>query len=617
MGRIAPVIRTLRSGRGFLTSAADLNSRSALLALALLVLAVSLATAQQEANPPELQAHETTPQFRIRAERNLVLVRVVVRDDRGRTVGNLHKEDFRLLDDGKPQEIADFSVEVSNPKPEAAQPLAAPAAPAATTAPPAAVVPQRFVGLFFDDYHTETEGIMRTRQAAWHYVRTTVRPQDRVAIFTATGKDQLDFTSDQAKLHDALYRTLALPHSPSGCPAIDEYEAYSAHILNDPDALVVLHTDAIGCVCGETAIGESRPVDGMGSALEAPGRGAADPCPPQAERQGELEAAAVWARVEAESLRALDAIERSVRRLAAMPGQRSLVLVSPGFLTETEKEKVDAITDRALQQQVVVSAIDAAGLVTGLPNEITNAALQSVEAIRMRLKRTGVVAMSGVLAYLSSDTGGVFFHNSNDFAEGFRQAAAVPEVYYLLSFSPQDVKLNGKFHSLKVSLTNPGHLTVQARRGYFASEATLVEKAPGASELERAVFSLEEVHGLPADVSAKMEKLSDQKAKLVVSIHVNIASLRYRQEAGRSVDTLIFDTALFDRDGKYVASKEASIDLRLTDATLEKFSKSGIVAQTNFEVGPGTYRVREVVRDSQSTGMSALNCAVEAPGGSP
>jgi VWFA-related protein len=596
--------------------AAGPKSSSALFVLLALVLALRLGAAQKTANPPEMQAHETTPQFRIRAERNLVLVRVVVRDDKGRTVGNLHKEDFRLLDDGKPQEIADFSVEVANPKPQAAQPLAAPAAPAATAAPPAAVVPQRFVGLFFDDYHTETEGVMRTRQAAWRYVQTTVRPQDRVAIFTATGKDQLDFTRDQAKLHEALYHTLALPHSPSGCPAIDDYEAYLAHILNDPDALVVLHTDAIGCVCGETVIGENRPVAGMGSAMErTSGRGFADPCPPQAERQGELEAAGVWARADAESLNALDAVERSVRRLAAMPGQRSLVLVSPGFLTETQGEKVDAITDRALQQQVVVSAIDAAGLVTGLPTGVTNVALPSIEVIRMRLKRTGAVAMSGVLAYLSSDTGGVFFHNSNDFAEGFREAAAVPEVYYVLSFSPQDVKLNGKFHSLKVSLTNPGHLSVQARRGYFASEATLVEKSPGASELERAVFSLEEVHGLPAEVSAKVEKLNDQKSKLIVSIHVNIASLRYRQEAGRSVDTLIFDTALFDRDGKYVASKEASIDLNLSDATLERFSKSGIVAQTNFEVGPGTYRVREVVRDRESTGTAALNCDAEVPGG--
>jgi len=599
MGRIAPINRSFRLGRELVARAAGPKSSSALFVLLALVLASCLEAAQKTANPPEMQAHETTPQFRIRAERNLVLVRVVVRDDKGRTVSNLHKEDFRLLDDGKPQEIADFSVEVSNPKPQAAQPLAAPTAPAATAAPPAAVVPQRFVGLFFDDYHTEIEGVMRTRQAAWRYVQTSVRPQDRVAIFTATGKDQVDFTSDLAKLHEALFHLVARARTPMGCLRIDDYEAYLVTRRKDPEALKLLNTDALKCAFGINSVGSDRPDFGAGGAGN----------------EAEFEAADVWAHVELESKFALQAIELSVRRMAAMPGQRSLVLVSPGFLTETEKEKVDAVTDRALQQRVVISAIDAAGLTTGLPRDITNAALPSIEALRMRLNKTGAVAMSGVLTYLSSDTGGVFFHNSNDFAEGFREAAAVPEVYYVLSFSPQDVKLNGQFHSLKVSLTNPGHLSVQARRGYFASEATLVEKAPGASELERAVFSLEEVHGLPAEVSAQVEKLNDQKSKLIVSIHVNIASLRYRQEAGRSVDTLIFDTALFDRDGKYVTSKEASIDLNLSDATLEKFSKSGIVAQTNFEVAPGTYRVREVVRDRESTGTVALNCDAEVPGG--
>jgi len=581
------------------------------------MLATGPTPAQQTANPPEVQARETTPQFRIRAERNLVLVRVVVRDDKGRTVGNLHKEDFRLLDDGKPQEITGFSVEVSNPKPQAAQPRVAPTAPTSTTpvAAPAPVVPQRFVGLFFDDYHTETEGIMRTRNAAWHYVETTVRPQDRVAIFTATGKDQLDFTSDQAKLHEALFRTLARPQRPMGCPPIDDYEAYSAIQLHDPDALRVLHTDAIGCACGITAVGSDRPASVGGSLLTKPS--SADPCAGGAEWQSEMEAAAVWSRAETESQYALEAVEQSVRRLAAMPGQRSLVLVSPGFLTETQQEKVDAITDRALQQQVVISAIDAAGLDARIPSQITNAALQSIEALRVRLESTGSVASSGVLAYLSADTGGVFFHNSNDFNQGFSEAAAVPEAYYVLTFSPQDVKLNGKFHSLKVILNTPGHFTVQARRGYFASEATLAEQAPGADELQRAVFSLEELHGLPAEVSAKVEKLNDQKLTLIVSIHVNIDSLRLRKEADRSVDTLIFDSALFDHDGKYVTSKEASLELHLKDATLEKLSQSGIVARTKFEVGPGTYRVREVVRDSESMGISALNCDVEVPGAAP
>jgi hypothetical protein len=219
-----------------------------------------------------------------------------------------------------------------------------------------------------------------------------------------------------------------------------------------------------------------------------------------------------------------------------------------------------------------------------------------------------------VLAYLSAGTGGVFFHNSNDFDDGFRQVAAVPEVSYVLSFSPQKVKLNGKFHSLKVTLTTHETFTVQARRGYFASETALAEQASSADELQKVVFSLEERHELPVEVSTKVEKLNEQKSTLTVYIHVDITSLRYRKEAERSVNTLIFDTGLFDRDGKYVNGKEGSLELHLKDASLEKFSKSGIYAKSSFEVEPGTYRVREVVRDSESTGMSALNCDVQVPG---
>src|ERR1019366_243195 len=47
---------------------------------------------------------------------------------------------------------------------------------------------------------------------------------------------------------------------------------------------------------------------------------------------------------------------------------------------------------------------------------------------------------------------GAFFHNSNDFDDGFRQTAQAPEVSYVLSFSPADVKMDGKFHALKVTV---------------------------------------------------------------------------------------------------------------------------------------------------------------------
>jgi len=619
MGRNALSIRMRSLGRGFLSRAAGLKSRSALLAaaLTLLALAIGPGAAQQTANPPEVQAHETTPQFKIRAERNLVLVRVVVRDTKGQTVGNLNKEDFRLLDDGEPQEITSFAVEVSKPKAEAAPARPAPAGPTRTQVvappPPATAAPQRFVALFFDDQHADVEGIGRTRQAAWRYVTTSVRPQDRVAILTATGKDQLDFTDDRGKIHEALLSLLPRAHSSNACPEIDDYEAYLVFKMHAPDALAVLHTEAIQCECGIAQPFTDATTERPAIGLAVGGSG----CEGMAMRRAEFEAERVWNEAEMLSQQSLDAIEGSVRRLAAMPGQRSLVLVSPGFLTETQNDKIDALINRALQQDVVISAIDAVGLEVHIPVQTAMAGRPDIMARKDLLVNTGFVASRDVLASLSHGTGGVFFYNSNDFDAGFREAAAVPEVSYVLAFSPQDVKLNGKFHSLKVTLTSHQPFTVQARRGYFASESALTVQASSTDELQKVLFSLEEHHELPAEVSTKVEKLNDQKSTLTVSIHVNIASLRYRKEADRSVDTLIFDTALFDRDGKYVTSKEASLDLHLKDATLEKFSKSGINAKTSFEVGPGTYRVREVVRDSESTGMSALNCDVQLPGASP
>src|SRR5271157_3115444 len=228
-------------------------------ALSIWLLSTGSGAAPQNPNPPEVQAHENqthdvNPPFHLHVERNLVTVRVVVRDSKDRPVGNLRQEDFRLFDDGQPQDILGFTVETSHPNPA---PEAAPSAPVSadktTEAPPAPAKTgaQRFVILYFDDFHMEVEGIGRTRDAAWRYVTTAVRSQDRVAILTATGKDQMDFTDDRAKLHDALFRLVPRPRAPgTGCPPeIGDYEAYLV-TKQAPDALAIVHVEAVQCDCG-------------------------------------------------------------------------------------------------------------------------------------------------------------------------------------------------------------------------------------------------------------------------------------------------------------------------------------------------------------------------------
>src|ERR1700733_7524014 len=83
-------------------------SRRNVLAVFLCLALAGAAAAQEQ---PEIASRESAATFSSKV--NLVSVPVVVRDSKGRAVGNLRQEDFRLLDKGKPQVITRFSVQTN------------------------------------------------------------------------------------------------------------------------------------------------------------------------------------------------------------------------------------------------------------------------------------------------------------------------------------------------------------------------------------------------------------------------------------------------------------------------------------------------------------------------
>src|SRR5580765_8513470 len=62
---------------------------------------------QQQAQP----AKSGQGLYRLRVESELVLVNVVVRDKQGKPVTGLTRDDFTLLEDGKPQRVSSFDFE--------------------------------------------------------------------------------------------------------------------------------------------------------------------------------------------------------------------------------------------------------------------------------------------------------------------------------------------------------------------------------------------------------------------------------------------------------------------------------------------------------------------------
>ncbi len=94
---------------------------------------------------------------------------------------------------------------------------------------------------------------------------------------------------------------------------------------------------------------------------------------------------------------------------------------------------------------------------------------------------------------------------------------------------------------------------------------------------------------------------------------LDVKSVRFRKASGRNNDQLTIVTGIFDENGQFVTGMQKIIDMKLLDTTYERLSRSGLTVKSSFEVKPGTYLVRLVVRDAEGAQMAARNGAVVIP----
>ncbi len=574
------------------------------------------AASGQGTSEQEIATQEVQAPFKVQVQRNMVVVRAIVRDSNARPVPRLRKEDFRLWDNGKAQEIDQFSVETSSrtapvapPAPgkekESGEEAASPAAAANVTA-------RNFQALYFDDRQMTFEDIAHARDAADRYLAATLTAADRAGVFTSSGQDDLDFTGDRSQLHEALFklrpRPMVSPESNS-CPDIGDYQAYLIAQQHDPTATDIAAQEWIQCNCPP-------------SFTPAPGAATVNPCSiSYVDDLVEATAVQIYDRWETQSEAVLRGLEQVIRRTVLMPGQHSVIFVSPGFLLYNLEPRIADITDRALRYGVVINALDPRGLYVLIPGGDASSQPQSVVlanrpdllGTKQQMIQQGLSLADVGLSSFAEDTGGQFFHNSNDLDMGFRKVGTLSDVYYILTFSPRDLKFDGRFHKLKVNLVNPAGFTIQARRGYFAPKASADTATRAKEEIEQAVFSQDELMELPIDVHTQFYKVNEAEVRLAVLTHLDLSSVRFRNEQDRHLNNLTFVTVLFDRDGKYVMGKEKVVEFRLRDATLARFSQTGVTLKTEFDLKPGTYLVRQIVRDSEAGQLSGLNRTVEIP----
>jgi VWFA-related protein len=545
-----------------------------------------------QVNVPEITQKDAPPTFQSRV--NLVLVPVVVRDGQGHAIGDLSKENFQLLDKGKVQTIASFSVVKRGGTPLSANPPAAEGSTIAAAPTNEQANPERYVAYLFDDLNIEFGDLVAVKKAATNHLATGLQPTDRASIYTTSGQTTLEFTDDKTKLAETVAQLRTRPlfqHVGRQCPDLSYYMADLIVNKNDQQALAAATEETLACMH-----------------MNAQQVSAAQQIAQSAARQ-ELSIGEQGTRI------ALGVIRNVIRRMSSMPGQRLIVLSSPGFLAQTSEAISDKgeILDLAARSNVMISSLNARGLfTTEMDASQQGASSQAAQQLISQYFRESAVATEDVLAELADGTGGTFFHNNNDLNAGFARVAAAPEVSYVLGFSPQAMKPDGSFHRLKISLLDRKGLNIQARRGYYALKHSRNAEEDAKADIQAAVFSREEMHDIPLDLQTQFFKPDAVSAKLTVMAKVDLRRLRFKKLDGRNDDQLTVVAALFDRNGNYLTGMTKTVEMKLRDETLARLV-SGITVKSNFDVKPGTYIVRLVVRDAEGQAMAAQNGAVEIP----
>jgi VWFA-related protein len=550
--------------------------------------------AGSEQDAKEVSSQDTPATFKVRV--NNVLVRVVVRDLHGQVVSNLKKEDFQLYDGKKRQTITSFATETPGTH---AVPLSTSPVSSSSEADPATVkaaaLPQRFVSMVFDDVHMSMQDAVFVRDSSTRFFGA-LAPSDRVAIYTTSGQLTQDFTDDRSLLAKALLGIVPRPltqHTSSDCPDMTYYEADLIANKKDLQALAVAADETLQCAFN----GDTR----MLAAAQSMAQAAAQ----RAVSEGDNETQYAYRH-----------LEEIVRRMTSLPGQRILVLVSPGFILSTLQYEASEMVDRATRANIVINTIDARGLyVPDVMGDIANPPNDGLRTAGYK-SMYRVVAQSAQqdpLAELADGTGGTFYHNRNDVDEALREAGAAPAVSYVLGFSPQNLKFDGSFHTLRVALSTKEKFTIQARHGYFAPRSAADPAEVAKEEIQEALFSQEEVHDIPLDLQTQYFKKDEAEARLAVLTHLDVKGIRFRKVSDRNNDRLTIVTGIFDENGQYVTGVQKTIEMRLRDATYERLSRSGLTVKSSFDVKPGTYLVRLVVRDAEGAQMAARNGAVVIP----
>ena len=574
---------------------------------------------------PPLPAQQQTAQqskqqdpASVRIATEEVLLDVVARDKRGRPVNDLKAEEIEVYEDGVKQHPTSFRRVDRNQTVGTTTATATPSG-AAVNAPPPVVDPLRQINLvtmIFERLNTESRVL--ARDAATDFLKSELRPNTMVAVFTLEQRMNVlaQFTNNYERLKQAVDRATGS----ASMQFAEQSEAIQRQLENliraqaNVDSLSANAQQTGGQGIGQNAV-EAKLAELTINTLRTTDEA-------QRQQQG------------AASLFSLLAMVREQRRLA---GRKTVLYFSEGLkmtpnLTDVFRTTISA----ANRSNVSFYAIDARGLLTARQTDDARATLNAAVAASQQQQRSRGSApvtleqlksndtaedsilknSQANLEALAESTGGFLIANTNDIRSPMKRIGAELASYYEVSYTPILREYDGKFREIKVKILRPD-VVIQTRSGYFAVPP---------SEAGTVVFGYE----LPMLAALSSPKLSRDFEYRATAMHfesnssgthyamlfeVPIANLTINADQEKKIYRAHFSLMVLVKNAEGAVVQRFSQEYPLEGPIdrLEGLKRGNVVFVRNFWLAAGRYTLETIAHDREPNRLSARRSILIAP----
>lgn len=507
---------------------------------------------------------------------DLVRVDVRVTDDEGRPIADLRPDEVQIKEDGALRPVLLFQ-HVEAPRGTYAEAAQRTIAAQVSTNQGS---PRGHVYVFvFDESHILPGREQRARRAAEQFLRTRVRPGDRVALYALPGPGpQIEFTSDMARVLKAL-------------PAV-RGAAEESGTGATSGTLTSLRTDE----AYEIVRGNAQILDRIASLASLTRVGGSDTRSTASNRSNDIEedragvlraitedARALVSRADGESRRFLVALADVVRMLRQIDGRKTVILFSEGFQIDNVTHELEDVAAAAAQSYSAIYAMDlnVRGVQAG---DDTPRGGEEITGIRDKLQSLGSLA---------AETAGELVTD----AEGqldrvLARIAESTEDYYLVGFAPAIADHQGdrhRYRRIQVIVTRPG-AHVSARTGYAPNPAaTPADRRRAINAAMLAPFSQQ---GLRVEYTTyTLRGSASDTQRVIVSL---AAELPVASPEATSADVVYVVRNV--ETGKVAATGSGVMPLPEAPKDTGATVGTGFY-RVQFEVPAGAYMMRALVRE--------------------